>query len=329
MEISGKTVEPIEKCECGNEETVTEEGRIYCNECGMELEISPSMGPERRTFNREQWEETTRTGPQSTPTVHDRRLSTVIGWENKDSHGQRIGRTEEERSHLYKLRKWQKRIRISDAKEANLARALSELDRLADSLKLQSVMKENAASVYRKALEKKFTRGRHIRPVVAACIWYSIRQYEIPRKLSEVSSVSNLQNKDIFRCYRFLINELGQQMPLQDYSKYVSKICNLIGASPKAERIGIKISELTKKYGLKGGKSPFGLSAACVYFASRLTGERLTQREIAQKADVSEVTVRNRYKEIEMHPHLSQEIYEMSKQEGISEESITQMLRGY
>ncbi len=55
----------------------------------------------------------------------------MIGWKNRDSYGKSI--PTRNRAQLYRLRKWQRRVRISDGTERNLAIALSALDSMASS----------------------------------------------------------------------------------------------------------------------------------------------------------------------------------------------------
>ena len=66
----------------------------------------------------------------------------------------------------------------------------------------------------------------------------------------------------------------------------------------KAEEIAHKIISMARKLKLTSGRGPTGIAAAASYIASVLTGERKTQREIAEIAQVTEVTIRNRYKEL-------------------------------
>jgi len=49
---------------------------------------------------------------------------------------------------------------------------------------------------------------------------------------------------------------------------------------------------------ISGGKAPAGLAAAYVYISSVLLSEHVPQREIAEVAEVTEVTVRNRCREL-------------------------------
>ena len=52
------------------------------------------------------------------------------------------------------------------------------------------------------------------------------------------------------------------------------------------------------KKNLTNGRSPAGIAASCIYISSRITNERLTQHQVAKVAQVTEVTIRNRYKEL-------------------------------
>ena len=53
-----------------------------------------------------------------------------------------------------------------------------------------------------------------------------------------------------------------------------------------------------KDQGVHSGKSPVGLAAAAIYAASLLTNEKVTQSEVSEVANISEVTIRNRYHEL-------------------------------
>ena len=157
-------VEEITQCpECGSKQIARdyERGELVCQSCGLVLdEHFIDQGPEWRAFDAEQREKRARVGAPMTFTIHDKGLSTEIGWRNKDSYGKNI--PTKSRAQLYRLRKWQRRIRVSNATERNLAFALSELDRMASRMGLPRNVRETAAMVYRRAVQKKLIRGRSI-----------------------------------------------------------------------------------------------------------------------------------------------------------------------
>ncbi|EHP87227.1 Transcription factor TFIIB cyclin-related protein [Methanotorris formicicus Mc-S-70] len=232
-------------------------------------------------------------------TIHDKGLSTVIDWRNKDSYGKDISANK--RAQLYRLRKWQRRIRVSDASERNLAFALSELDRIASKLGLPRNVRENAAVLYRGAVEKGLIRGRSIEGVAAAALYAACRRCRVPRTLDEISEASRVDRKEIGRTYRFLSRELGIKLAPTNPIDYVPRFASELGLPGEVESKAIAILQKAAEKGLTSGRGPTGVAAAAIYIASVLLGNRRTQRDVAEVAGVTEVTIRNRYKELTEH----------------------------
>ncbi|HLD39272.1 MAG TPA: hypothetical protein VJB05_03095, partial [archaeon] len=59
-------------------------------------------------------------------------------------------------------------------------------------------------------------------------------------------------------------------------------------------------------------------AAAAIYIASVLEGERKTQREVADVVGVTEVTIRNRYKEMAEALDIEEEVEKKAKEEEVS-----------
>jgi transcription initiation factor TFIIB len=173
---------------------------------------------------------------------------------------------------------------------------MAELDRLSDKVYVPSSVKEKAAVIYRKALDKGLVRGRSIAAIAAASLYAACRNTETPRTLREISEASLVDKKDVARCYRLLLRELDVKMPIADPLTYVSKIAERTGISGQTQGLAIKILRDAKKKRAAAGKDPMGLAAAALYIACLINGEKKTQKDIAEAAGVTEVTVRNRYK---------------------------------
>lgn len=291
----------IRKCpECGSDKLMRDydTAEIVCVSCGFVIiDKLTDPRPEWRAFDGEQRARRTRVGAPVTFTIHDKGLSTMIDWQGRQgAKGKQnpIQAAEE----VYKLRKWQRRIRVSDATERNLATALSELSKLASTLNLPKNILETASIIYRKAIKRRIIRGRSIQNVAAAAIYMSCRQCGVPRTLDEIADAANLRKKDVGRSYRFMIRELSAFVPPSAISNYAARFSNKLSISGKAEAIAIKILEVARQMRLTSGRGPTGIAAAATYIATVLTNERKTQREIAEVANVTEVTIRNRYKEL-------------------------------
>jgi len=290
----------IRKCpECGSTRVIRdyEQGEVVCMDCGYVVDdrIADS-GPEWRAFDDEQRAKRTRVGAPLTFTIHDKGLSTMIDWHDRDTYGKDL--SPGQRAQVYRLRKWQRRVRVSDATERNLAFALSELSKMSSSLNLPKNILETASVIYRKAVKKRLIRGRSIQGVTAAALYMSCRQCGVARTLDEIAHVSTVNKKEIGRSYRFMVKELETFVPPSTPSYYISRFSNQLGLAGKVETIALRALQVAGRMRLTSGRGPTGIAAAATYIASVLAGEKRTQREIAEIANVTEVTIRNRYKEL-------------------------------
>ncbi len=290
----------VQACpECGSTRLMRdyECAELVCMNCGYVIAAKlADRGPEWRAFDDEQRAKRTRVGAPLTYTIHDKGLSTMIDWHDRDIYGK--GLSPGQKAQVYRLRKWQRRIRVSDATERNLAFALSEITKIANTLNLPKNILETASLIYRKAVKEKLIRGRSIQGVTSAAIYLACRQCGLPRTLEEIAQASNVSKKEVGRSYRFLIKELNYFIPPLKPSQYITKFSNQLTMQGKVEEIAHKILAAAKELKLTSGRGPTGIAAAASYIASVLTGERKTQREIAEIAQVTEVTIRNRYKEL-------------------------------
>lgn len=300
MRAKKVTIEEIVKCpECESAHLIRdyERGELVCEDCGLVIdEAYIDQGPEWRAFDTEQGERRSRTGAPVTYTIHDKGLSTEIGWKNKDFYGKSI--PTRSRAQLYRLRKWQRRIRVSNATERNLAFALSELERMASAVGLPRNVRETAAIIYRKAVGKNLIRGRSIEGVAAAALYGACRQCNVPRTLDEIAGTSRVSRKEIGRTYRFMSRELKLRLMPTSPQDYIARFCSELKLGSDVQTKANEILKIATEKELTSGRGPTGVAAAALYVASVMCGQRKTQREVADIAGVTEVTIRNRYKEL-------------------------------
>ncbi len=283
--------------ECGSDEIIEDYGlgELVCKECGLVLrEYALDRRPEWRAFTKEERTQRTRVGAPISYATYDKGLSTRITRINQDASGRSLPLST--RLHMLRLQRWHRRTSTGSSVERNLIRAMAELDRLTDKLHIPKSIKEEAALIYRRALRKRLVRGRSIAAIAAAALYAACRFTATPRTLREISSATRVRKKDVARCYRLLLRKLDMKMSAQDPIRYLSKIVEGIGVSPKTERRAIKILTKAKEKGIITGKHPLGVAAAAMYIAGMLEGETVTQKEIADTANMTEMTVRNRCK---------------------------------
>jgi len=296
-EVLLRTVEKCPECSSVNLVHNHDTGEMVCGDCGLVLrEQAMNKGPEWRAFTQQEKATRSRVGMPTSYSVYDKGLSTTIGRVDRDAFGRNLPLST--RLQMWRLRKWQIRSRMHSSIDRNLAQSMTELDRLSDKTYIPRPVKEKAAVIYRKALNKNLVRGRSIVAIAAAALYAACRKSGTPRTLREISEASLVKKKDIARCYRLLLRELDIQMPVADPLTYISKIAEKTGISGKTQGLAIQILREAKKKRTAAGKDPMGLAAAALYIACLQNDEKKTQKAIAEAAGVTEVTVRNRYKSL-------------------------------
>ncbi len=295
-----KEIEVVNACpECSSERLVRdyERAEIVCESCGLVLDqFIIDEGPDWRAFDSEQRESRERAGPPSSVMSHDKGLSTSIGWRNKDAYGRQI--PHKSRAQIYRLRKWQHRIRTSKSGERSLAQGLTEINTMASKMGLPRHVRESAAVLYRKASLKNLVRGRSIDEVVAATLYAACRQCNVPRTLDEIAGKTPVDRKSIGRTYRTLVRELGLKLLPQSPRDYIARFCNRLNLDMDVLRKAKDILDKVEKDELASGVAPSGVAAAVIYISAMLCNKPCTQKEVAEVAGVTEVTIRNRSKRI-------------------------------
>ena len=284
--------------ECsGQLATDTEHGETVCVDCGLVVEEDEiDRGPEWRAFDSKEKDSKSRVGAPTTNMMHDKGLSTNIGWQDKDAYGKSLSSRQREK--MQRLRTWNERFRTRDSKERNLKQALGEIDRMASALGLPENVRETASVIYRRALSENLLPGRSIEGVATASLYAAARQVGNPRSLDEFTAVSRVDKMELTRTYRYVIRELGLRVQPADPESYVPRFISRLELSEETQRLARELLDAAKETGITSGKSPVGLAASAVYAAALLSNEKVTQSQVSEVADISEVTIRNRYKEL-------------------------------
>jgi len=286
--------ELIKRCpECNSINLMVDErhGEVICKSCGTVLDENlVDTSPEWREFS-EDGEDRRRAGAPATFTKADMGTGTTIG-----SGSEIYNLPGAQRRRFLRLREWHNRS--STSLERNLRYALTELKRVASLLNIPAQIEEEAARIYNLAVRKALVRGRSMESVVVAAIYIAARRFNLPRSLNEICKVTGANKRDVGKTYRFIARSLVIKLLPSGPVDYIPKFANRLNFSASTQTKAVEILKKAQNLELTSGRGPIGLSAAALYVASLITGEKRTQREIADAVGVTEVTIRNRYKEI-------------------------------
>jgi transcription initiation factor TFIIB len=274
--------------------TDTNSGETICSRCGMiVLDKTQNINqPEWRAFSSAEHEDRSRTGIPMSLAVYDMGLACVIGKTNRNAGGKKMDNA------MQRLRILDSRAYIHGSSDIGLIHAFNILRILKDKLTLPYVVVEKAAYIYRKAHERKLSRGRLVTALVAASVHIACREMNTPRTLKDIAAASNIKRKQLAKAYRLLHIEFDIKVPLADQTKCIAKIANKSNLSERTKRHAIRIMDEIRETQISAGKNPMALAATILYFSCLKTGENKSQVDIAKAAGVTEVTMRNRSREL-------------------------------
>ncbi|NAL78444.1 transcription initiation factor IIB [Nitrososphaera sp. AFS] len=270
---------------------------IVCSKCGMVLSDNADTRLEWQAIDKDRMQASTRTGTGTGPLLslarYNMGLSTSIGNKDIDANENQIKPTM-----LYTMR----RLRTWDLRTQSnnyyFMVALRQLDTLKDKLGLSDAIVEKAAYIFRKAHEKGIIRGRSTIAVLAAVVYIACRQMDAPRTLDEIALTSNIKRKLISKCYRELVFELELRLPAIDNKKCIVRVANKANISEKTKYKAMNLMSEVVKRGISTGKDPMGLAAAVLYASCVMNGEQKSQVDLANAAQITQVTIRNRFKDL-------------------------------
>ncbi len=286
--------------ECGGEVLADKtHGERICETCGLVVdEDGIDRGPEWRAFSHQERQDRSRVGSPTTNLQHDKGLSTNISWQNKDARGQSL--SSKQRAKMQRLRKWNERFRTQNSRQRAQKQANNEIQRMGSALGIPKDAQETAAMLYERASEAETVIGRSIEGVATACLYGAARMHGTPRPLDQLVPVSRVERLHIARCFTQLKQDLNLSFEPVNPKEYVPQIINDIPSTlpARAEKIARELSEAAFHSTVGSGKKPTVVAGAAIYAASLIIGKKITQREVADAADITAVSIRNLYQEL-------------------------------
>lgn len=287
-------------CNNSNQTTITdpESGEIICHNCGIVIldRIEDYVHEERGAYSMEELYTRSRTGAPASLAFHDKGLCTIIGKANIDASGKAFDITSLHK--IEKLRRLNSWINVQKSSEKSLRRAFQRLNTLKDKLGLSEPIVEKSAYIFRKVQERQLVRGRTIDGMLSAAVYTACREMGASITLKDIALASNLTHKDLSRNYRVLVFELDIKIPIVDPIKCISKLSNKLGIKEKAKNQAMNIMREMIKREMTSGKIPMGLAASVLYLSCQISGEIISQANLAKAAGTTEVTIRNRFKDL-------------------------------
>jgi len=257
-----------------------------CGSCGLVVsEDRIDRGPEWRGID----EERERTGAPLTRSRHDRGLSTEIGRGSSRITGRK-------RRRLARMRRQHARSQIATKAERNRVHAFTEIARVTSALSLPEQAQEHACMLFEQAQDADLLRGRSIEGFAAAALYAASRIGSLSRTRAEIAAAATATVAELRTAYAAMNRELGLPTGPIDPAEYLPRFASKLDLPTPVEKRAREHVETLREDGFLGGRDPSGVAAACLYAAANDRDYELTQKEAADVADVTPVTLRTTVK---------------------------------
>ena len=266
-----------------------------CPKCGLiasENEID--YGPDWRTFDGER--SGVRVGAPRTELLHDYGLSTPFNRSSRDAHGKRL--PAKRHYEMARLRRLHSRSTFKSGADRNIAKAITYIQGISDRLGIPQPITEQGVRTYRQATAADLIRGRSIDAMAAAALYSATRLAGYPRNPDEVAEASGVDRRTLLRCHRVLQKKLDIRPTTPHATDFIARLASDLALPPAVEARAREMIRQADERGITSGRSPTGLAASAIYVASHDMGQPRTQKRVSEVSGVTEVTIRNRAREL-------------------------------
>ncbi|KAK9463495.1 cyclin-like protein [Lipomyces oligophaga] len=280
------------------------DGDMVCESCGLVLGARiVDTRSEWRTFaNDDQGsDDPSRVGEPVNPLLDGGQLGTTISFlSNNSSASRELNRAQNKSS--------------QDKRDQHLHAAYAKISSMCDRYHLPRVVQDTAKDIYKKVEDHRALKGKSTESIEAAAIFIACRQANVARSFKEIGLLTSVPKKELGRVFKIIdaILQEGGQMggavsavtaAESDYQSVgtsaedlMNRFCSHLGLSSQVSSGAQLIARRVTKEGILAGRSPISIAAATIYMAAGLFGEAQSASKIAERAGVSDGTIKTSYK---------------------------------
>jgi transcription initiation factor TFIIB len=234
-------------------------GESVCEGCGLVVdEHRIDRGPDWR---RDDPDSQRRTGAARTETLHDRGLTTKIGW-NRDANGSAV--SSRKRRQLRRLRREQTRGMYENKADENLATGLTEVRRILSRLDLSSGLREQGCRLFRTAQSEDLLLGQSIERIAAACVYAACRCNRTPRTLEDVAQHAKVDSATLKAAYNTLNAELDIPAPPRPPSAFVPQLASALDVPDRVRITAHDLATAATETSVAMGCDPSAFAGSCL-----------------------------------------------------------------
>lgn len=275
---------------CGSRNMIVEDGQNVCSDCCSVMGRIIDNGAEWRYYGADDSrdDDPTRCGLPTNELLPKSSLGSMIGGRRGESRDIR-------RIRLYQI--WNS----MPYWERSLYNVFEQMTNNIANHNIPSKVLEDAKVLYKKASEKKISRGENKNGLIASCLYYACLLNKVPRSPIEISNMfkinPNVLTKGNARFQTLLQLNVESSEPEDFIARFASKLNMNYQDILKCKLLAKKLDELE----IVSENAPTSVAAGTLYFYCMSHDIDFNKKQIAEVCDVSEVTITKCYKTLQKY----------------------------
>lgn len=185
-----------------------------------------------------------------------------------------------------------------DYRSRRILEIKSIVQQFSQKLGLHPEAEKRAISLLLDFNQKRNLKQKDLLAYVLVSIHVATRLLSRPIPLDNILRQASVSKREFSKALRQFTSVLKLKLPPSRPSHFIRYITESLELSYHCTRIAEEIAKVVESKMRLSGRDPLSIAAACTLIASEFTGEVRPQRDFARVVHCTEVTLRNRVKEI-------------------------------
>ncbi len=283
---SGTNSEQCLNFNCSSTHFVLDECNYICKSCGTLQDKYIDTQAEWRFYghNDTKISDPTRCGMPTSDLFPEFSLGSVIAYE--------YGKNFNDMRNLSKYQRWNS----TSYKERSLYTIVDNIYTKANNCGISDSIIEESKALYKKLSEEKLVRGLNRNGLIASCVYWSCKANNVPRSVTEISKMFNIETTTLSRGSKILANTMQLTADTISSTDFILRFCSNLNLTNDIVQLCLHIVKKAEEFSLLTSNSPSSIASGSIYLSCVICRIDITKKEIGDLCMSSPVTINKCFK---------------------------------